>query len=162
MKWRWLPAAFALLALSNSGFGQPSQAAWEQLKSLAGDWEGVADGKPASVSYKVVSSGTAVMETVDGHDSMQMITLYHPDGKNVVMTHYCSTGNQPRMRSKGLVNGKMAFSYVDATNLKSPGELRMTRLVLTFPDSDHLVEEWTSKAGSKEDVGRFTFTRRKK
>ena len=71
-------------------------------------------------------------------------------------------GNQPRMRSKGLENGKMAFSYVDATNVKSPGELRMTRLVLTFPNSNHLVEEWTSKAESKEDVSRFTLTRRKK
>jgi hypothetical protein len=78
------------------------------------------------------------------------------------MTHYCSMGNQPRMRAKGLEKGRLAFSYVDATNLRSPDEMRMTRLVMSFPDSEHLVQEWTSKAGDKENVGRFTFSRKKK
>ena len=156
-----LSASLALLAFSSIGLAETPKGAWEQLKSLAGDWEGTADGKPASVSYKVVSSGTAVMETIDGSDAMQMVTMYHPDGKNFLMTHYCSMGNQPRLRSKGLENGKMTFSYVDAANLKSPGEMRMTHLVMSFPDSDHLLMEWTATMGDKEKAASFAFTRKK-
>jgi hypothetical protein len=89
------------------------------------------------------------------------VTLYHPDGASLLMTHYCSMGNQPRMRSKGLEKGKLDFAYVDATNLASAEQMRMTHLVMSFPDPDHLVEEWTGKEGAKEHVGRFTLTRKK-
>jgi len=77
------------------------------------------------------------------------------------MTHYCSMGNQPRMRSKGLENGRLDFSYVDAANLKSADAHVMTRLVMSFPDPDHLVHDWTSKQGATEHVGHFEFKRTK-
>jgi hypothetical protein len=139
----------------------PANPAWEKVKSLVGEWKGTADGKPTHVSYKAVSNGTAVMETIEGPDAMQMVTLYHPDGASLLMTHYCSMGNQPRMRSKGLEKGKLDFAYLDATNLGSAEQMRMTHLVMSFPDSDHLVEEWTGKEGAKEHVARFTLTRKK-
>jgi len=138
----------------------PANPAWEKVKSLVGEWEGTAEGKTTHVSYKAVSNGTAVMETMEGPGE-QMVTLYHPDGASLLMTHYCSMGNQPRMRSKGLEKGKLDFAYVDATNLGSAEQMRMTHLVMSFPDPDHLVEEWTGKEGAKEHVGRFTLTRKK-
>lgn len=160
---RSLIVAFAALWLATSGFAADSgaDAGWEKLKSLAGEWEGVEDGKPFHASYKIVSSGTAVMETLEGSDAMQMITVYTPDGRSLLMTHYCSMGNQPRMRSKGLENGKLTFRYLDAANLKSKDEMRMTGLVLTFQDADHLVAQWTNNAGGKKNTGSFVFTRKK-
>lgn len=140
---------------------EKAKVSWEKLKSLVGDWQGTYEGKPARVSYRLVSNGTALMETMEGEDASQMVTLYHPDGASLLMTHYCSMGNQPRMRSKGLESGRLDFSYVDATNLKSAGEHRMSRLVLSFPGPDQLVHEWTSKEGAKEHVGRFEFARKK-
>lgn len=139
----------------------PANPGWEKVKSLVGEWEGSADGNPTRVSYKSVSNGTAIMETIDGPEAAQMVTLYHPDGATLLMTHYCSMGNQPRMRSKGMEQGKLTFAYVDATNIASPEQMRMTRLVMTFPDSDHLVEEWAAKEGAKEHVAKFTLTRKK-
>ena len=29
-----------------------------------------------------------------------MTTVYHLDGRDLVLTHYCMGGNQPRMRAK--------------------------------------------------------------
>ena len=139
----------------------PANPGWEKVKSLVGEWEGSSEGKPYHVSYKTVSNGTAVMETMEGPEAVEMVTLYHPDGATLLMTHYCSMGNQPRMRSKGLEQGKLTFAYVDATNIASPEQMRMSRLVMTFPDSDHLIEEWTAKAGGKEHVGKFNLTRKK-
>lgn len=139
----------------------PANPGWEKVKSLVGDWEGTADGALTRVSYKSVSNGTAIMETIDGPDATQMVTLYHPDGATLLMTHYCSMGNQPRLRSKGLEQRKLAFAYVDATNVASPEQMRMTRLVMTFPDPDHLVEEWTAKAGATEHTSKFLLARKK-
>jgi hypothetical protein len=138
-----------------------SNAAWEKLKTLAGEWDGTEDGKPFHVSFKVVSNGTALMETLDGPDAMQMITVYHPDGASVLMTHYCSMGNEPRMRAEALSKDKLVFSYVDAANVKSPDDPRMSGLVLTFADADHLGADWTHKSGAKEQVGHFAYTRKK-
>jgi reactive intermediate/imine deaminase len=136
-------------------------AAWERLKALAGDWEGRhTDGTTTRVSYRLVSDGTALMETADAPDSSQMVTVYHPDGDGVLMTHYCSMGNQPRMRARGLVEGRLDFAFVDAANLKSPEDRVMSRLVLGFPASDRLVQEWTSRAAGRQDVGRFELRRK--
>lgn len=148
------------LGLPLSG-GEAVQASWERLKSLVGEWEGSYGGKPARVSYRLVSGGTALMETLEAPDGSRMVSVYHPDGASLLMTHFCSAGNQPRMRSSGLVSGTLDFSFVDVTNLKSAEALRMTRLVVSFPDADRLVQEWTSKAGTKEEVGRFEFARMK-
>jgi len=153
----------ALLALGPglsqaAGKADPS---WEKLKSLVGDWEGRFEGQPARVSYKLVSSGKALLETMETHDSNQMVTLYHPDGASLLLTHYCSMGNQSRLRATGMRDGRLDFSFVDVTNLQSPDEHRMTRLVLSLPDATHLVQEWTSRDGAKEHVGRFEYTRTK-
>ena len=160
--------SFLIVALVTLGLTAPlsaadskPNAAWEKLKTLAGEWDGTEDGKPFHVSYKVVSNGTALMETMSGHDAMEMVTVYHPDGASVLMTHYCSMGNEPRMRARALADGKLVFRYVDAANLKSPAEPRMSGLVLTFTDADHLGADWTHKSGSSEKVGHFDYTRKK-
>ena len=150
------------LALAMAVFAaEPANPGWEKVKSLVGEWEGTADGRPYRISYKSVSNGTAIMETIEGPEAAQMVTLYHPDGAAMVMTHYCSMGNQPRMRSKGLDKGTLAFAFLDATNIVSAEQMRMSRLVMSFPDSDHLVEEWTAKEGAKEHTSRFTLARKK-
>lgn len=160
---RFLALAIAVLALSVpvTRAENSSNPAWDKMKSLVGEWGGSEDGKPFHVSYKMVSGGTALMETLDGPDALQMVTIYHPDGDTILMTHYCSMGNQPRMRATSLDKDKLAFSYVDATNIRSADEMRMTHLVLTFADADHLGEDWTHKAGGKEETGHFTWTRKK-
>jgi len=127
--------------------------AFEKLKSLEGSWKGKdVSGKPVSISYKVVSSGSTVMETLDmGESEGAMVTMYHPDGDKLMMTHYCSMGNQPRMRAQGLSkDGKaISFKFVDATNMKSPDADCMRKLVVTFKDDDHFSQEWTMRMGGK-------------
>ena len=139
----------------------PSNPAWEKLKTLVGEWDATENDKPFHVSYKLVSSGTALMETLEGSDAMQMITMYTPDGGAVLMTHYCSMGNQPRMRATRLDNNTLTFRYVDAANVKGPDDPRMSGLTLTFTDSDHVGADWTHRMGAKEEVGRFVYVRKK-
>jgi hypothetical protein len=90
-----------------------------------------------------------------------MVSVYHRDGSSVLMTHYCSLGNQTRMRARALEGGRLRFAYVDATNVKAPDEHVMTGLVMAFPASDRLVHEWTSKTGTMQQTGRFEFERKR-
>jgi hypothetical protein len=140
---------------------ESAPSSWDRMKSLVGTWRGTFEGKPAQVSYVLVSDGTALMETLESHDSSQMVTVYHPDGSTLLMTHYCSIGNQSRMRAQPATGDRVEFALVDATNLGSADQHRMTRLVLTFREPDHLVQEWTAKSGNEEHVGRFEFTRKR-
>ncbi|MGH9367502.1 MAG: hypothetical protein ACRD3M_07495 [Thermoanaerobaculia bacterium] len=165
-----LPAAMLLLIGSVSvspaggGGGNPG---WDSMKSLVGVWEGTyrdPDGTgPASVSYKLVSNGTSLMETMKTGHETDMVTMYAPDGDRIVATHYCAVGNQPRMRASvpaGDVR-KLDFQFLDATNLSSPDAMHMRQLVVTFGDPDHFQQEWTSSAGGKEHTGVFQYTRKK-
>jgi hypothetical protein len=162
MRRTWIGTLLVLggLALPAAAAEAPDPA-WQKLASLVGEWQGTNAGKPARVSYRLVSNGTALMETLEDDHSSQMVTLYHADGASLLMTHYCATGNQSRMRAQRLEGNRLDFVYVDSSNVRSPEENRMTHLVLSFPDAGHLVHEWTAKAGAQEHVGRFEFTRAK-
>jgi hypothetical protein len=153
----------ALLLAAAVGADGNDNPAWEKMKTLVGDWSGDSPEGKVQISYKLVSSGKALMESIREPGGSDMVSLYHPDGSRLVMTHYCSAGNQPRMRAAGLSEGgkKLAFSYLDATNLASPDEMHMVRLVVTFDDADHLTQEWTERAKGKDNTAAFQLTRKK-
>src|SRR5438046_4656323 len=75
----------------------------ERLKKLAGTWVAAdKDGKPTDqvVSViKVTAGGSAVQETLFPGQPQEMVSIYHKDGADLVMTHYCMLGNQPRMKA---------------------------------------------------------------
>lgn len=136
--------------------------AMDQLKSLAGEWDGkTSEGKPVHISYKLVSGGSTVMETLQSEHDVDMITMYHPDGNSIMMTHYCMAQNQPRMKAAALENAnRLDFQFLDATNLSSPNAGHMHELVLTFQDHDHITQQWTWKEGGKTKVDTFTLIRK--
>ncbi|HEY6066111.1 MAG TPA: hypothetical protein VIY96_08130 [Thermoanaerobaculia bacterium] len=138
--------------------------AWEKMKSLVGEWDGTmihgGMAMPVKVSYALVSGGTSLMERMSGMGE-EMVTLYYPDGTRVLMTHYCSEGNQPRMKAAALAGDTLAFDFVDATGLASPEAEHMHRLVVKFQDADHFAEEWTHRKAGKEETGVFKYSRKK-
>ena len=155
----------SLLVAGNPPEGKSSPS-FDKLKSLTGTWKGKDnDGKPVTISYKVVSAGSSIMETLDmGENEQAMVTMYHLDGNRLMMTHYCSMGNQPRMRAKNMAkDGKtLGFAFVDATNMSSSKDSHMHSLAFTFKDDDHFVQEWTMwKDGKTEHTATFEFERAK-
>lgn len=156
-------AFMLVVTLGPTVFAADANPSWEKLKSLVGEWEGSysGDGGPAKstsrISYRLVSGGSALLETMDEEGGSQMVTLYHRDGATLLMTHYCAIGNQTRMRSRGLRDDALEFTFVDASNLKSKDDHRMSRLVMRFPAADVLIHEWTSTENGKDQVGRFDF-----
>jgi hypothetical protein len=140
-----------------------SDDAWKRLISLAGEWQTTAEGKTTTVTYTVISGGSALMESMKmPAPEPDMVTIYHHDGEGLVATHYCSIGNQPRMRAPGMAPGgkSIAFRFADITNLK-PGGGHIKHLTVNFEDETHFNQEWTSTSNGKEAPVTFKWTRRK-
>jgi hypothetical protein len=139
-------AALAVL-ISTAAFAQSdAQKSFTQLKSLSGTWQGKNNqGMPLEVTFRDTADGSALMSEISGHGPENMISMIHLDGPNRLMiTHYCSAGNQPRMQATASPDGKtFTFDFVDATNLATPDAGHMQRVVFTIVDADHHTEEWT-------------------
>ena len=141
-----------------------AQASFYKLKTLAGNWEGAAGGVTSKVSYRVISNGSVIEETMKNGKEDTMVTIYHLDGDRLMVTHYCGAGNQPRMVATPDPNkpNVVAFKFLDATNLSSTQEGHMRDLVLTVVDKDHITQQWTWHAQNKEEkMELFKFARKK-
>ena len=129
-----------------AGSGGDFRAAFEQLKRLAGTWDTYrvdADARrPATISYHVTSGGSVVWEEFVGDQPdgvRDMATAYHLDVDELVATHYCGAGNQPRMRAASYdpESGTLRFTFWDITHQEHPDDYHTTDIVLVFEDDDN-------------------------
>jgi hypothetical protein len=116
-----------------------------------------------NLTYQVVSNGSVLMERLKSADESEMITMYSLDGDHIVVTHYCSAGNQPTMQTPAATaaTGKYDFSFVRVSGTKTPDEGHMVALSVTMPDKYHLTQVWTFDDHGKSMVDTFTYTRKK-
>src|SRR5262245_40092368 len=121
----------------------PTNVNMEKIKKLAGTWlVADKDGKPtdqvASI-IKVTAGGSAVHETIFPGQPMEMISVYTVDGPDLVMTHYCVLGNQPRMKAdpKSPAN-QIVWRFAGGTNLDPQKDKHMHEATLTIVDDDRL------------------------
>jgi hypothetical protein len=115
----------------------------EKMKALAGTWVAAdKDGKPTDqvVSViKVTAGNSAVHETLFPGQPQEMISVYTADGPDLLMTHYCVLGNQPRMRAEPTSPAnQISFKFAGGTNLDPKKDKHMHEATLTIVDDDHL------------------------
>lgn len=127
---------------------------FEKIKKLAGTWvEADKDGKPTEKVVSVVkltAGGSAVQETLFPGQPMEMMSVYHRDGSDLVMTHYCVLGNQPRMKAdpKSPPN-QIRFLFAGGANLDPAKDMHMHEGTLTFVDDDHIEFSGVGWVGGK-------------
>jgi hypothetical protein len=96
--------------------------AFDKLKTLVGTWCGTTPGgRPVGVTYRLSAGGSALVETWDLGPQREALTIYHLDGAELMATHFCPHGNQPRLKMTRAVGQKLDFSFHDATGLL-PGQ----------------------------------------
>jgi hypothetical protein len=130
----------------------------ERLKSLAGTWVAADEnGKPTDqvVSViKVTAAGSAVQETLFPGQPQEMVSIYHLDGADLLMTHYCALGNQPRMKADpASPPGQIRFTFAGGTNLDPAKDMHMHEGTLTFVDDDHIEFSGVAWVGGKPAEG---------
>lgn len=70
-----------------------------------------------------------------------------------MLTHYCSAGNQPRMRASSIGEDptRIEFDFIDVTNVTSGGYSK--RLVVSVLDEDRIALSYTgSRTGKSSGV----------
>jgi len=150
-----LALALAALFLAPATAGAPaadSKAALERLKALSGTWTitaGSEGSEGATVTYKVTGAGSAVVETLFAGGPHEMVTVYHLDGDDLVLTHYCAAGNQPRMKAaRGGDANTLVFTLDGGSNFDPKKDMHMHEAVLKFIGPDQMHAEWQSYTGT--------------
>lgn len=149
-------AATLLLATATAASAAEKAAnpAFERFKALKGEWVAAEDGPMTRkgdlvARYAVTASGSAVVETVFPGSAHEMMTVYTADGADVVLTHYCMEGNQPRMRAKAPAGGRVQFAFDGGPNIDPARDRHMHSAWFEFAGPDELRNEWTEHEGGK-------------
>jgi hypothetical protein len=150
-------AALAALAigLSTPVFGDDLDAAaddaersaqmFERMKTLVGEWRGTYEwtgGRTGTgdlrATYALTGAGSVVMEHLHMGGAPSMSSLYHLDGADLRLTHFCAARNQPRLKADRIAfdADKAEFAFVDVTGLTKNGYVRTASIEIV--DADHV------------------------
>ncbi len=168
---KFLIPGLMVIALSTGARAddKAAHAGLERMKKLAGTWvEADKDGKPTDKVVSVIrvtAAGTTVHETIFPGQPMEMVSIYHLDKGELVMTHYCSLGNQPRMKAdlKSAPN-QIKWVFAGGTNFDPAKDMHMHGATLTFIDNDHIQlvgEAWEGGKPVETHCGTMKLIRKK-
>ena len=146
------------IAMSTAALAQSDgQKSFDQMKSLAGEWQGTAkmdppmEGMSGSAVYvvmRVTSRGNAIVHEMhepgkpdDPAKNDHPVTMFYMDGDKLNLVHYCDAGNRPHMVAKAIDGKKLDFEFVDVTGKLDYGHMQHAEF--TFGDANHHSEEWT-------------------
>ncbi len=131
---------------------------FDRLKGLVGAWRGLrSDGREIGVTYRLTAAGTVLVETWALGPGRESLTLYHMDGAELVATHYCPIGNQPRLQMTAALGDRFEFAFRDATDLE-PGEAHQHSfwIAITGPAAIARGETYVEGSGSGSETISFT------
>src|SRR4051812_16813872 len=89
---------------------------FQGLENLIGTWriEKAASEreKTFQLMYRLISQSSALVEVYENPAKQTTETIFHHDGKNLIATHYCALGNQPRLKAtKVTQNNNLEFIF---------------------------------------------------
>jgi len=81
-----------------------------------------------------------VVENLAVNGVPSMTSVYHLDGADLRITHYCAAQNQPRLRARqiDITKGILDFEFLDATNLRSPDAPHVYGVEMRLLNADHI------------------------
>jgi len=138
--------------------------AFDEMKSLVGVWKKEGGKSPNfSVSFELTANNYVLVETWLNKGRKHSFTMYHLDKNNLLATHYCPQGNQPRLKltSNSTVNN-LSFNFLDATNLINETDSHQHSLGFEFTKGSNTIlrkESYVSQKG--EDFSKLILVRGK-
>jgi len=151
----FLFALFCLWSACSSLAGE--QKPFEVFKSLQGQWAISAGDKtlPFHMTYALGSNGSIVTEQFG-----KELSVFYSDKGDLLMTHFCNRGNQPRLKLKaGGAARRYEFDMFDITNLKDPADDHVHAIIYEIPDPQHIRLEIIWKKGDGEESEKYVLTK---
>lgn len=142
----------------------PSQALFDRLKQQVGRWTWSHDGQSVvALDVRLSSAGSAVIETMFPGQPHEMTNIYTLNGAEVVVTHYCAGGNQPRLTAASASGDKVAFALRDATGVDPATGNYMGALTIGWQGADEISHDWQHFEAGKPagEAKHFVFRRDK-
>ncbi|HZI56168.1 MAG TPA: hypothetical protein VFF39_05310 [Verrucomicrobiae bacterium] len=126
-------------------------AAFGKLKTLVGNWEANAKRGKVTTSYELISNGSALVEHINVAGEGEMLTVYHLDGDRLVLTHYCTAGNQPHMQAEAYdpASNELVFNFAGGGNLSNPNVGHMHNATFKFTSTTAFSSNWTFQEDGK-------------
>ena len=159
---------FAVLALVMAltqdvgGGGTPDgsgAAAFGQLKSLVGEWRGTRpDGREIVVNYRLSAGGTVLVETWNLGPQRESLTIYHLHGSDLLATHFCPQGNQPRLRMTRPESSRFHFTFYNATGVE-PGQAVQNEFWIEIGAGSRMTRSETYVQGDQAETETITYQR---
>lgn len=131
--------------------------AFIQMKMLEGAWDEAEYGRV--IEYRLTGKGSALIEEFIGDPPMT--SVYHMDGEDLRLTHYCNAGNQPRMIAAEYSKDSLRFNFAGVSNLKAPDAYHTRTLDIEFIDENNVVLQFTGRKEGRQIITTHTLTRRK-
>lgn len=134
------------------------------LENLIGEWkfENAESNNEKSfrLKYHLISNDSALVEVYGNPAKQTTETVFHRDGANLLATHYCARGNQPRLNAiRSSAKNNVEFTFKDITNLKDQNDPHMVRMKFTFIDNNHFQKEEVYLVNGKEESSTMTLIR---
>ena len=134
-----------------------SETAFETFKGFEGKWA-IRSGQktlPFEMTYEIGSKGSIVTEQFG-----KELSVFYRDGGNLLMTHFCNAGNQPRLRLRENTGpGVFEFQMFDITNLQSADADHVEKVVYRIVDDKTIDLEIVWKNGKSEESEKYTLAR---
>jgi hypothetical protein len=157
----WAPAALLVIgivvlsgAIAADGAKNEEPNKFDLMKRLVGEWMQVGDdGKPTDVMVlrsRLTAGGSAILEEIFPDTEHEMVTVYHADGDQVLLTHFCMLGNAPRMKlQQDSTKEVWKFTCDGQGSNMVETDMHMHQGILTWKDEDHFVSSWSTLANGE-------------
>ena len=165
---RFVRIVFIVLLAQFSLSAQNAATAFQHIRQLEGNWHGTMQWigiqpqpSPLDATYTSTGADSAVIENLIVKGKPFMTTVYHLDGADLRMTHYCAAKNQPRLKATHIDDGGVDFAFVDATNIDKSHPGHVEGMKLRFVSADQVTIDFTFGGDGKQRVEHIELKRLK-
>lgn len=118
--------------------------ALKKVKALEGSWQGLAETtgsfQDVRAEYKIISNGSAVMETLFAGTPEETVSIYYDGEKALYVTHYSSHGSRPVLKFNA--EGEMIrFEFIESAGIDPAKDFHLNSLEMTFVRPDAMIQE---------------------
>jgi hypothetical protein len=88
------------------------------------------------------------------------LSVFYKDKGDLMMTHFCNRGNQPRLKLKAAGTARRyEFDMFDITNLKDLSDDHVHAIIYEIPDPQHVRLEIIWKKSNGEESEKYVLTK---